>query len=185
LNVRNQPPEQLITLGDHLLRRRLVLKLLQRQVAEQLGADKASIANWERDRSKPGVGYMPAILRFLGYNPFPLKEDWAARLVQCRTVLGLAQKKSAHRMGVDEYAGEVGAGRAGADGRLRGPHRTSPTDRRSGLRTVIRAACIILAGISCPRFSCLSREYSALVMWTNSATGAPLGGSSTDALPKF
>jgi site-specific DNA recombinase len=79
LNVRNQPPEQLINLGDHLLRRRLVLKLLQRQVAEQLGADKASIANWERDRSKPGVGYMPAIIRFLGYNPFPPKEDWAAR----------------------------------------------------------------------------------------------------------
>jgi transcriptional regulator with XRE-family HTH domain len=78
-----------------------VLKLLQRQVAEQLGADKASIANWERYRSKPGVGYMPAIIRFLGYNPFPPKEDWAARLVQCRTVLGLTQKESAQRMGVD------------------------------------------------------------------------------------
>jgi site-specific DNA recombinase len=101
LNVRNQPPEQLNTLGDHLLRRRLVLKLLQNQVAEQIGVDKASIANWEHDRSKPGVEYMPAIIRFLGYNPLPPKEDWASRLVQCRTVLGLTQKESAHRMGVD------------------------------------------------------------------------------------
>lgn len=34
---RDQPPEHLNTLGDHLRRRRLMLKLLQRQVAEQLG----------------------------------------------------------------------------------------------------------------------------------------------------
>ena len=32
VSARNQPPEELITVGDHLLRRRLVLKLLQRQV---------------------------------------------------------------------------------------------------------------------------------------------------------
>lgn len=45
LNNRKQPPEKLNTLGDHLLRRRLVLKLLQRQVGEQIGVDKTSIAN--------------------------------------------------------------------------------------------------------------------------------------------
>ena len=47
------------------------MKLLQRQVAEQLSVDKASIANWEGNRRKPGVEYMPAIIRFLGYNPLP------------------------------------------------------------------------------------------------------------------
>lgn len=102
LNNRKQPPEELNTLGDHLLRRRLVLKLLQRQVAEQIGVDKASIYNWEGNRSKPGVEYMPAIIRFLGYNPLPPREGWADRLVQCRTVLGLSQKESAVRMGVDQ-----------------------------------------------------------------------------------
>jgi site-specific DNA recombinase len=101
LDVRSQAPEQLITLGDHLLRRRLVLKLLQRQVAEQIGVNKASIGNWESNQSEPSVEYMPAIIRFLGYNPLPPKEDWAPRLVQCRTILGLTQKESAHRMGVD------------------------------------------------------------------------------------
>lgn len=101
LDVRSHPPEQLTTLGDHMLRRRLVLKLLQRQVADQIGVNRASIANWECNRTEPGIEYMPAIIRFLGYNPMPQKEDCASRLVQCRTILGLTQKESAHRMGVD------------------------------------------------------------------------------------
>jgi len=102
LNNRKQPPEELNTLGDHLLRRRLVLKLLQRQVAQQIGVDKTSIANWEGNRSKPGLAFMPAIIRFLGYNPLPPAIRWADRLVQCRTVLGLSQRESADRIGVDQ-----------------------------------------------------------------------------------
>jgi transcriptional regulator with XRE-family HTH domain len=102
LNNRNQPPKELNTLGDHLLRRRLVLKLLQREVAEQIGVDKASIANWEGNRSKPGLKYMPAIFRFLGYNPLQPGEGWAERLVQCRTMLGISQKEAAGRIGVDQ-----------------------------------------------------------------------------------
>jgi site-specific DNA recombinase len=102
LRNRNQVPEELNTLGDHLLRRRLVVKLLQRQVAEQIGVDKATIANWEANRSKPGVSYMPAIIRFLGYNPSPQIESWAGRLVQCRTVMGLSQRDAAAQIGVDQ-----------------------------------------------------------------------------------
>lgn len=101
LKNRKQPPEVLNTLGDHLLRRRLVLKLLQREVAKQIGVDKTSIANWEGNRSKPGVQYMPAIIRFLGYNPLPRANGWADRLVQCRTILGLSQQQAAQRIGVD------------------------------------------------------------------------------------
>ncbi len=55
LSNRNRVPEKLETLGDHLLRRRLTLKLLQRHVAEQLGVDKTSIYNWENSRSKPDL----------------------------------------------------------------------------------------------------------------------------------
>jgi transcriptional regulator with XRE-family HTH domain len=88
--------------SNHLLRRQLVLKLLQRQVAEQIGVDKASIANWETNQSKPGIRHMTAIIRFLGYNPLPPAKGWADRLVQCRTALGLSQKESAVRIGVDQ-----------------------------------------------------------------------------------
>ena len=101
LNNRNRTPERLETIGDHLLRRRLGLKLLQRQVAEQLSVDTASIRNWETNRTKPGVQYMPAIMRFLGYNPLPPSDGWADRLVQGRTAIGLTQKQAAARIGVD------------------------------------------------------------------------------------
>jgi transcriptional regulator with XRE-family HTH domain len=101
LSSRKQPPEELNTLGDHLLRRRLVLKLLQRQVGEQLGVDKTSVANWEANRTKPGFAYMPAIIRFLGYNPRPPSTGWAERLVQGRTALGLFQQQAAKQIGVD------------------------------------------------------------------------------------
>jgi transcriptional regulator with XRE-family HTH domain len=101
LGSRNRPPEQLNTLGDHLRRRRLSLKLLQRQVAKQLGVGKTSIYNWETNRTKPGLEHMPAIIRFLGYNPIPPSDGWADRLVQNRTALGLSQKEAAKQMGVD------------------------------------------------------------------------------------
>ena len=45
---------------------------------------------------------MPAIIRFLGYNPLPPSSSWADRLVLARTVLGLSQKEAAARFGVDQ-----------------------------------------------------------------------------------
>ena len=82
-----------------MLRRRLVLKVLQKEVAEQIGVDKSSIDNWELNRTTPAFEYMPAIIRFLGYNPIPPPNQWSERLVQCRTLLGISQKESARRMG--------------------------------------------------------------------------------------
>ena len=101
ISSRNRVPEKLETIGDHLLRRRLTLKLLQRHVAEQLGVNKASIYNWENNRSTPDLEYMPGIIRFLGYNPSPPPDGWADRLVQGRTAMGLTQKHAARRIGVD------------------------------------------------------------------------------------
>jgi site-specific DNA recombinase len=66
LTSRTRPPEKLETIGDHLRRRRLPLKLIQRQVAQQIGVDASSIHNWETNVSKPSLQYMPAIIRFLG-----------------------------------------------------------------------------------------------------------------------
>jgi transcriptional regulator with XRE-family HTH domain len=101
LGSRTLPPEKLETLGDHMRRRRLMLKLIQTQVAAQIGVEKTSIHNWETNVCKPELKYMPAIIRFLGYNPVPPGNGWGERLVQCRTALGLSQKQSAARLGVD------------------------------------------------------------------------------------
>lgn len=99
---KNRVPEKLETIGDHLLRRRLTLKLIQRQAAKQLGVNVATIVNWENSLKKPKVKYMPAIIRFLGYNPLPPPKGWADRLVQARVAIGLTQKGAAGRIGVEQ-----------------------------------------------------------------------------------
>ena len=94
-------PTELRTVGDHLRRGRLIRKVLQKQVAEEIGVDKSSIHNWETAVTEPGFEYMPAIIRFLGYNPLAEGQGWDKRLVRQRTTLGLSQKASAQRLGVD------------------------------------------------------------------------------------
>ena len=45
---------------------------------------------------------MPAIIRFLGYDPFPPANTLAEKLLLCRKTLGLSQEKLAKKLGVDE-----------------------------------------------------------------------------------
>ncbi len=71
IGARNELVKPPSTLGDHLRYRRLMLKLLQRQVAQQLGASKETVYSWEHNRTKPALKYMPAIVGFLGYRPPP------------------------------------------------------------------------------------------------------------------
>lgn len=55
------------TLGEHLKKRRLILKLYQREVAERLGVDEFTVLNWETEQSKgPHISVIPAILAFSG-----------------------------------------------------------------------------------------------------------------------
>jgi hypothetical protein len=35
----------------------------------EVGCSKASLLNWERGRAEPELRFLPAILRFLGYDP--------------------------------------------------------------------------------------------------------------------
>jgi DNA-binding XRE family transcriptional regulator len=49
----------------------LAQKSLQRDVAERIDVDKASVYNWEAGDSAPRLEYMPAIIRFLVYVPLP------------------------------------------------------------------------------------------------------------------
>ena len=100
-NSRVRVPTELRTIGDHIRRKRLMLKLTQEQVAERLGVTTASVYNWESDDSQPSVPYIPAIIEFLGYNPLPAATTLAGRLVRHRTSLGLPQSAAAKRIGVD------------------------------------------------------------------------------------
>ncbi|MGC9998475.1 MAG: recombinase family protein [Bryobacteraceae bacterium] len=94
-------PTQPQTVGDHIRLRRLGLKMLQRDVAAQIGVDTTSIVNWEANAVVPEVRFMPAIIRFLGYSPLPEANTLAQQLVRHRTTLGMSQKEAALMFGVD------------------------------------------------------------------------------------
>lgn len=96
-----QYPKEINTLGDHLRTRRLDLKLLQRGVAEQIGVSGATITSWERNATAPLIRYMPAIVRFLGYDPMPPGSSLPERLIAARRERGLTQRQMAERLGVD------------------------------------------------------------------------------------
>jgi DNA-binding transcriptional regulator YiaG len=95
-------PKHLKTLGDHLRKRRLDLGLLQKDVAEQLGVDTASICNWESNETQPMVHCLPAIIGFLGYNPLPEADDLIGKFKRVRCGLGLTQEQPAQELGIDE-----------------------------------------------------------------------------------
>ena len=64
------------TLGEHLKRRRLQLNVTQKQVAHLLGVTSWTVSNWEKARTDPSIDAMPALMRFLGYYPFPERRDY-------------------------------------------------------------------------------------------------------------
>jgi DNA-binding XRE family transcriptional regulator len=76
--------------------------MLQREVAGQFGVCEQCVFNWEGNTSQPEVRYMPAIIRFLGYNPLPSAKTLGERLVRHRTTLGSSQKEAAQEVGVDQ-----------------------------------------------------------------------------------
>ena len=94
-------PRGLRTLGDHLRKHRLDLSLLQREVAVRIGADGATVTNWELNHTQPALRFMPAIYRFLGYVPFPLTGGVGERLRAHRIIRGWSQKRFARELGVD------------------------------------------------------------------------------------
>jgi transcriptional regulator with XRE-family HTH domain len=101
-NTSVRVPMELRTIGDHIRRRRLGLRMKQKQVAEQIGVNTCNIFNWESNAKQPQVRFMPAIVEFLGYNPLPPGKNLAERLVRHRTFLGLSQEEAAARIGVDQ-----------------------------------------------------------------------------------
>jgi transcriptional regulator with XRE-family HTH domain len=94
-------PKQINSLGDHIRTRRLGLKLLQEQVAEQIGVHEMTITGWESNATVPETRYMPGVIRFLGYDPQSPADSIPERLAAARKSLGLSQRKMAAKLGVD------------------------------------------------------------------------------------
>jgi transcriptional regulator with XRE-family HTH domain len=89
------------TLGEHIRQRRLKLKLTLKEAAKLLGTDEGSIINWEKGRATPRVYRLPAILRFLGYNPLPEPCTISEGLLAKRLERGWSRKVAARHLGIN------------------------------------------------------------------------------------
>jgi transcriptional regulator with XRE-family HTH domain len=89
------------TLGEHIRKRRLELKLSQKAAGERLGVNAFTVFNWEKGKTEPPVTVMPAIVGFLGYRPYSEPVNLAERLTAARRLRGWTIKKAARELGVD------------------------------------------------------------------------------------
>ena len=90
------------TLGEHVLKRRLYLKLSQPQLAKILGVAAETVLNWELNYRKPGINHIGKLIQFLGYDPESQNSNSIADLLLVkRRELGWTQKVAARNLGVD------------------------------------------------------------------------------------
>jgi DNA-binding XRE family transcriptional regulator len=81
VTLRGQKPARpgysrsLKTIGDHIKKRRMDLKLTQRELAEKLSVDKTIIQCWEDTRVRPSLAKIVKIIEFLGYHPCEHKAE--------------------------------------------------------------------------------------------------------------
>ena len=95
-------PEHLVTLGDHIRKRRLDLGLHQKDVARQVNATTSTVTNWEENRTSPRLYLLPKIIEFLGYDPLQSNATTLGeRIKQYRIQKGLSLRKLAKGLGID------------------------------------------------------------------------------------
>ena len=95
-------PKTLKTVGDHLRKRRLDLKLYQKDVAKAIGVDSLTICNWEKNRTSPRLYLMPKVFEFLGYYAFESNDlSLGDQIKAYRIREGLSLRRMAKILGAD------------------------------------------------------------------------------------
>ena len=99
---RKETDFELQTIGDHIRKRRLELKLTQKAVARSLRVSQFSVMNWERGQFQPSrAPTLRRIIGFLGYDPLPAGTTIPERLRAKRREMGWGQRELAEHLGVD------------------------------------------------------------------------------------
>jgi len=90
------------TIGDHLRKKRLDLKLFQKNVAMTIGVDTLTVCNWENNLTTSRLRLLPKVFAFLGYNPVEIKgSTLVERIKQYRIQKGLSLRKLARELDID------------------------------------------------------------------------------------
>lgn len=107
--------ETVLSVGALLRTRRQELRLTLDAAAERIGSNTWTLLSWEHDRRRPTDRFYPALIRFLGREPWPEPQTLGERLRAERLRRGLSYEQVAAIMRVDP--GLLPAWEAG-----RGPH---------------------------------------------------------------
>lgn len=98
-------PKKLESIGDHLRKKRLDLKLRQKDLIETLGVCQANILLWETNKTEPRANHIPKINNFLNYCLTPqepvLHFGHQLRLYRIN-ILGYSIFELACKIGIDE-----------------------------------------------------------------------------------
>jgi len=74
--------------------------LRQKDVAGELGANFKTYENWEQEKYEPEIRFLPAVIRFLGYDPSPSPVPLPDRIQAARRRQGISQRELARRLGL-------------------------------------------------------------------------------------
>ena len=95
-------PKEPKTIGQHIKKKRIDLDLIQKDVAQKIGVSEDCITYWENGRSQPQIQYAPAIIDFLGFNPWKREpKTLGDRVWNYRHAFGLSQKSLGKKLNVD------------------------------------------------------------------------------------
>lgn len=89
-------------LPAQLLRRRRELGLRQKEAADLIGVSEFTLGNWESGDNQPMIQHWPAIIDYLGYEPWPAPQTLQEKLKAERRRRGLSIKAAAKVVGIDE-----------------------------------------------------------------------------------
>lgn len=85
-------------------RRRRELGHRRIDAAEAIGACWKSVLWWERDEREPAPQFYPALIRYLGEEPWPVPVSLGERLRAERLRRGLSAREASGLVGADEGA---------------------------------------------------------------------------------
>ncbi len=89
------------TVGEHLKKRRMDLKMLQADVALKFNITEDCVTNWENNYAQPQIKYNPQIIKFLGYCPITFNETTiSGKMKSYRWRNGLTNMDLGKRLGV-------------------------------------------------------------------------------------
>ena len=93
-----KPPQ---TLGEHVRKRRRQLGLSQAAAGACLGVSAPTVLHWEKGRTEPPIGLMPALLWWLGLQPLSAPQTLQERMLAARRAAGWTIAEAARRLGID------------------------------------------------------------------------------------